>query len=399
MRFSFIALLFFTSIIGLAQSVPQKINYQAVARQSNGSLIANQTIAVKAEIIDSNQTTVLYAETHICTTNSYGLFTMKIGGGTVVSGVFSTISWGSGDKYVRISVDLSGGTNFQLMGMSQLLSVPFALYAQEVANTGGLSKFFAQNPYETQAEVAKRITDRVGANTQTIWINNNNNITSLDLSKVNEIEQIVIGGNPNLQTINLSNLKNCNSNQQGGISISGDQLSSINLDNLEDITGVSIGIALTKLNSLSLNKLKTISLNSFAVSENSLLQHVFLNGLIKIVNGSLDISNNPAIVEVSLPQLEALIGGSGLGISTNSSLTNIDLSALNTISDNSPLYLNQNKLTTSCVNTILAKLASITPHFSGCTINLKQSVAAPPSGQGITNKALITSWGNTVITD
>ena len=71
----------------------------------------------------------MYAERHAVTTNQFGLFTLSIGGGSVLSGTFSTINWGSGNKYIRTSVDLAGGTTYVLMGMSQLLSVPYALYS------------------------------------------------------------------------------------------------------------------------------------------------------------------------------------------------------------------------------------------------------------------------------
>lgn len=126
------------SLQAIAQA-PQKISYQAVARNTAGLIVANQAIAVKAEILDANQTTVLYAETHNVTTSQFGLFNLAVGGGTVVSGTFSTIDWGTGNKFIRTSVDLTGGTAYQLMGMSQLLSVPYALYAAKtnlVAGTG-----------------------------------------------------------------------------------------------------------------------------------------------------------------------------------------------------------------------------------------------------------------------
>lgn len=64
---------------------------------------------------------------------------MQIGGGFIVTGTFSTINWGAREKYIRTSADLTGGTNYQLLGMSQLLSVPYALYAAKtnlIAGTG-----------------------------------------------------------------------------------------------------------------------------------------------------------------------------------------------------------------------------------------------------------------------
>jgi hypothetical protein len=125
---SFIALLL--TLSSFAQ-VPQKFNYQAVVRNNTGVIVANQKISIKIEVlqIDSNQTSVLYTETHSPTTNAYGLFNIQIGSGSIVSGNISSMNWGEGNKYLRTSVDLSGGNNFVTMGTSPLVSVPYAQYA------------------------------------------------------------------------------------------------------------------------------------------------------------------------------------------------------------------------------------------------------------------------------
>jgi len=125
---SFIALLL--TLSSFAQ-VPQKFNYQAVVRNNTGVIVTNQKISIKIEVlqIDSNQTSVLYAETHTPTTNAYGLFNIQIGGGSIESGNLSSMNWGTGNKYLRTSVDLTGGNNYVTMGTSPLVSVPYAQYA------------------------------------------------------------------------------------------------------------------------------------------------------------------------------------------------------------------------------------------------------------------------------
>ena len=127
-------LFFFAIVLTLCSfaQVPLKFNYQAVVRNNTGVIITNQNITVKDEILDSNITTVLYSETHAVTTNAQGLFSLQVGGGTIKSGVFANIDWSAGNRYISTSVDLTGGTNFQLMGTSQLLSVPYALYAKDI---------------------------------------------------------------------------------------------------------------------------------------------------------------------------------------------------------------------------------------------------------------------------
>ena len=74
---------------------------------------------------------VVYTEEHNVVTNDFGLFNLNVGGGTVVLGDFSTIDWGNSTKYLEIEADFAGGTNYSAMGTSQLLSVPYALYAEK----------------------------------------------------------------------------------------------------------------------------------------------------------------------------------------------------------------------------------------------------------------------------
>src|ERR1043166_420586 len=127
------------SAIGLAQ-VPQGINYQAVARTSGGTAIANGTIAVKFEIFDGDPSTTGFL---ICTddhtsvpTNQFGLFTLVIGGGALTpANSFATIPWATGNKWLRVSIDPANGNNFVTIGSSQFMSVPFALYA--ASSSGG----------------------------------------------------------------------------------------------------------------------------------------------------------------------------------------------------------------------------------------------------------------------
>jgi hypothetical protein len=122
------------SIVLLAISAyaqaPQKFNYQAIARNSTGLELPNQPIGVRLSIVDGSPGgTVVYQETHSLTTNPFGLFNLKVGDGTVTSGVFTSIAWGSGSKYIKTEIDPAGGTAYTVAGVSELISVPYALYA------------------------------------------------------------------------------------------------------------------------------------------------------------------------------------------------------------------------------------------------------------------------------
>ncbi|MBI5219289.1 MAG: hypothetical protein HY958_10205 [Bacteroidia bacterium] len=132
--FLFIIAFAFVMLSGVeayAQS-PQLINYQAVARNTGGQLIINQNISVRISILSGSPAgTAEYSETHAVTTNQFGIFTIQIGGGTVVSGSFAAISWSAASHYVKVEADETGGSNYQLLGTSQLISVPYSLYSEK----------------------------------------------------------------------------------------------------------------------------------------------------------------------------------------------------------------------------------------------------------------------------
>ena len=132
--------LFFILVIAIpafTQS-PQKISYQAVVRNAGNTLITNQTVRMRVSILKSSATgTAVYVETHTPQTNSNGLAVIDIGGGTVVSGTFTSIDWSAGPYFLKTETDPSGGTNYTITGTSQLLSVPYALHAVKAESLTG----------------------------------------------------------------------------------------------------------------------------------------------------------------------------------------------------------------------------------------------------------------------
>ncbi len=123
----------------LFAQAPPRINYQAVARNASGAELANQTISLRITFKDLTANgTPIYMETHSgITTNQFGLFTVSIGGGTPVSGTFNAINWANGAKFLKIEMDPNNGTSYLDMGTTQLLSVPYALYAAQSGSGSG----------------------------------------------------------------------------------------------------------------------------------------------------------------------------------------------------------------------------------------------------------------------
>ena len=133
MKKTILLLTIFATLKNFAQSpAPPLINYQGVARNNTGVPIINQTIGIVFELIQGTITgSVSYTETQAITTNSLGLFTTQIGKINSLAG----LNWQNGPYFLRISMDASGGTNYIPLGQpQQLVSVPYALYAEKAGN-------------------------------------------------------------------------------------------------------------------------------------------------------------------------------------------------------------------------------------------------------------------------
>lgn len=121
---------------------PQSFSYQAVARDSFGIPMINKTMRVRISIRDSIASgSVLYQQMDTLMTSKIGVFTIAVGGGYAVTGSFDSIDWSSNPKYIQVEADTTLNGSFINMGISQLLSVPYALYASKSGNSTQKSSF------------------------------------------------------------------------------------------------------------------------------------------------------------------------------------------------------------------------------------------------------------------
>lgn len=138
MKYCFVFLLLFTSLFHVARAqAPAAISYQAVARTADGFPLSETEIIVKLSILANGiNGTLMWEEEHLVDTDAFGLFALNLGEGASTgngnSPTFALINWGAASYFLHVELD--AGAGFEIMGTSQLLSVPYALYANRAGN-------------------------------------------------------------------------------------------------------------------------------------------------------------------------------------------------------------------------------------------------------------------------
>jgi hypothetical protein len=109
---------------------PEQMSYQAIVRDATGNLVTNQQVGMQISILQTTVSgTAVYVETQTPTTNANGLVTLEIGAGTTTDD-FKSIVWSAASYFIKTETDPTGGSSYSITGTSQLLSVPYALYAK-----------------------------------------------------------------------------------------------------------------------------------------------------------------------------------------------------------------------------------------------------------------------------
>ena len=139
MKQLFFLLLLVCSLVASAQS-PQGISYQAVATDVQGAPLGNQAIVVRFSILEAAPTgAAVYIETHNTSTDPYGMFNLNLGMGIHEGGTASSlgeVNWGLASHFLKVELDIEGDGGFVSMGTQQMMSVPYALYAEQAGNAG-----------------------------------------------------------------------------------------------------------------------------------------------------------------------------------------------------------------------------------------------------------------------
>ncbi|RJE72039.1 hypothetical protein [Reichenbachiella sp. MSK19-1] len=169
---------------------PEKMSYQAVVRDANNALVSNQEIGMQISILEGSiEGSTVYMETQVPTSNAGGLITLEIGSGSVISGDFTSIDWSTGSFFIKTEIDLNGGTDYTITGTSQLMSVPYALYAKTAGNAfSGDFDDLTNKPQGLGEKLTEVEVDD--------FVANNGYLTAeVDGSTTNEIQDLQLEGN------------------------------------------------------------------------------------------------------------------------------------------------------------------------------------------------------------
>jgi hypothetical protein len=250
----------FLSSLAIAQS-PEGFNYQAVARDANGDVITDEFISIRFWLLEDGQNgSPVYREVHSGVfTGPQGIFTLEIGDGNSDQGNFENIDWGGHRYFLRVDLDVNNGNNFQQMGTSQLLSVPYAMYAKSAGNAGGGDDDWGNqvvqsdntligdgtpgNPLRVNVNQVNTDDQTLSINGNQLSISNGNTIsiptggTDADADPLNEIQtmsitnpsqsnyQIELDKNGGTVSFNVNDADSDPNNEKQNLSLNGRQLS------------------------------------------------------------------------------------------------------------------------------------------------------------------------------
>lgn len=225
----------FILVVGfqVSSQSPNAFQYQAILRNAEGLPWVNQAVSLRISILsDTIQNIIEYIEIQYVMTDNTGRINLQIGKGNSQTGAISEINWGVGDHFIRIEFDPNGGSNFVMAGQSQLLSVPYALFAGDggteyfsgegiiisdnvISNSGDLSN---TNELQTISKSGNVISLNQGGGS----VSDSDNQT-LTISALGTVRQIQISGG-NTVNIDVSDSDNNPNNELQIISIAGDTI-------------------------------------------------------------------------------------------------------------------------------------------------------------------------------
>ena len=243
MKISTVLTILSICIATILQAQTPQFKYQGVARNVDNSPISLSDINLRFNILQgSNSGQSIYEETQLVTTNDLGLFSLNIGSADLLS-----VDWSAGSFFLQVEMDPNGGTDYQLMGTSQLLSVPFSFFAEKAGNISEAIQTLSID--STTQELVLSQGGRVPLNAL------GNGGSDADIDPQNELQ--TLSWNGTTQEISISNGNSVAIPLQGGPSSTfiqdGDADTRISLDNGNDSDVISLNVEGENILNIGLN--------------------------------------------------------------------------------------------------------------------------------------------------
>jgi hypothetical protein len=224
-----ILLAFLFCVTSYAQSVPQGMKYQAVARDQQGQVLANHDINLRIDLnLGEKAQTTVYSETHEIRTNELGLFAITIGEGEILRGTFIGIPWSSDEVWMEIALDENNTGDYYTISSSKLLAVPYAFHAgsaeklsdsEESQRNGGIYWHILGN-----ANTVPGITF-IGTTDFKDFVMKTNNLEALRITAMQEVQMqgdLDVSGDANIDGIaTFSNTTQSTTKDNGAVIVEG----------------------------------------------------------------------------------------------------------------------------------------------------------------------------------
>lgn len=189
-----LAIFLSVSLVSSQEAPPQAFSFKAMIKDNRGLPVIMKTVSLRISILQGAANGIsVYCETFRQVTNLYAQVDVEIGRGTVVSGIFSAIDWSADEYFIKVEVDVRGGTNYQLLSVAQLLSVPYALYAGNLTGGSQDNDDDPQNELISNAYLNGTALVLVEGNITTI-VELSGLLNGVDASTTNELQNLSVIG-------------------------------------------------------------------------------------------------------------------------------------------------------------------------------------------------------------
>jgi len=268
---------------------PEAFNYQCVLRDNVGTPVSNSQVGIRFSILQgSAMGTSVYSEEHTTTSNGYGLITLAIGTGNSTEDL-SLVNWGNGPYYIYVEADPSGGTGYVDVTTTQMLSVPYALYAKYGEDDDTDPGNELNTGFSLNATSDSLVISDAGGNYLVALTDLQDGVDDADSDPANElISSVVLAGNDlvitdagGIYSIDLSSLTNSGTDDQNiqgsglagtdlTISIEGGTSETIDLSSLQDGIGTDDQNLTLTIDSLLIEDGAGVALSSLGTDDQNI---------------------------------------------------------------------------------------------------------------------------------